>query len=777
MDEKLNPVDEFLKQNSPEPKKKKKRIWLWLSIAAWLFFLLGVGVLTMLIENVKSGKYGELPSPEILENPENPLATSVFTVDGKEFGKYYQENRTNVKYEEISQNLIKALIATEDERFKNHAGIDFEALLRVAVKTILLGNQSAGGGSTISQQLAKNLFRMRKTRADNRLIMKLKEWVMAVRLEKKYTKEEIITMYFNTVDFSSNSFGIYAASQTYFGKLPSELDLVESAALVGMQKAVTRYNPLRNPENSKVRRSVVYHQMLKNNIINQNEFDSLKEVDLDLTHVQIENHNSGLATYFREQLRQFLHQWQDKTGYNIYRDGLRVYTTIDSRIQEKAEKAVYDHMKGLQKNFFDHWKGMTPDWVKDKSIYDQVRFSNRYHNLRAILKKQGKKVTEEELAKVFKEPRKMRVFSYRNGGEIDTIMSPLDSVTYYKYFLHAGMMAMEPSTGYIKAWVGGIDHKHFKYDHVNIRAKRQVGSTFKPFVYLTGLENNYTPCMKADNIPVVFEFVTGVDEDGNEIIETWDARNSDGKYGGKMTLQQGMANSVNTITAWLMKRVGPPAVVRKARDLGITSHIEPVPSICLGTADISVYEMVGAFNAFNNNGLWIEPTFVAKIEDQYGNVIENFIPDSREAVNEIENYAIVKMLQRVVQKGTAMRLISSNYYNIRTPLAGKTGTTQGAADGWFIGFQPGITVGVWVGGEVRDVHFRNMQYGQGARMAMPIFGNFIVDLNADERFNYGEATEFQKPAGELPFSFDCPDIKYDPEEIQNQNQDPLNFNN
>lgn len=777
------------KENTSKKKKtaedkgskgsKRKRLFRIATLALWLFFLGGLTGFWILLEQVKSGKFGELPSSELIENPENPLATVVITRDGVELGKYFTENRTNVSYKDLSPYLIQALIATEDERFKSHAGIDFRSLFRVAFRSVLMGDQSGGGGSTLSQQLAKNLYELRQEHRDNNmLIKKLQEWVLAVRLERKYTKQEILTMYLNTVDFLNNSFGIHAAAKTYFNKTPAQLNAVESAALVGMLKATYRFNPKSNPENNKERRVVVFKQMKRNGFIDDSGYDSLINKELAL-NFQETDHNVGQAPYFREHLRQFLHRWQRKKGYNIYRDGLKIYTTLDSRVQAHAEKAVREHMVYLQEKFFEHWEGRKVPWVEGVSLLHQVQFSQRYNWLIKKCRNQyDRRPTEEDIKKEFTQEIPMSIFTYK--GEIDTVMTPLDSVRYYKHFLQPGMMAMEPGSGHILAWVGGLNHKHFKYDHVNKRSKRQVGSTFKPFVYLSGIEAGYYPCQTAPNIPVVFDnLVTGVDKDGKPIMGTWDARNSDGKYGGEMRLRQGLATSTNTITAWVMKQLDDPAIVlKKAALMGIeTENIEPVPSLCLGTAEISVYEMVGAFNTFNNNGLWVEPIFITKIEDAHGNVIERFIPESREAVDKVINYAMVKMLETVVRRGTGMRLISSGYYNIQTPLAGKTGTTQNAADGWFIGFEPGITAGVWVGGEENSVAFRNMQYGQGARMAMPVFGNFINAINADSSLNYGEVKEWAKPDADLPFELDCPFIEYDPDNPGggNESDDPFDF--
>lgn len=748
-------VEEMFSDNKPkdEPNKKEKKkrrfgLWFWLSIGAWVSFLGGIIGFIVIINSIKNGAFGELPNADVIENPENPLATVVYTKDGKPLGKYFTENRTNVTYDELSPHLVNALIATEDERFHSHAGIDFKSLLRVAVRTVLGGDASGGGGSTLSQQLAKNLFKLRKEKENNPMVIKkFQEWVIAVQLERSYTKEEILTMYLNTVDFLYSSFGIHAASNTYFNKEPKDLAIEEAAILVGMLKGPGLYNPKMNPDTALYRRGIVFYQMERSGLLTKSERDSLNEIGLYLNFKR-EDHNTGLAPYFREQLRMFLSKWQQKNGYNIYRDGLKVYTTLDSRIQEHAEEALHNHMKYLQKNFFEHWEDRDLPWVEDASLYQQVRFSSRYNWLiKRCRKKYNRKPSEEDIKKDFEQELKTKVFTYRNKArEIDTVISPLDSVAYYKHFLQAGMMAVEPGSGHILAWVGGINHKHFKYDHVNVNAKNQVGSTFKPFVYAAGIEAGYMPCITAPNIPVVFDaIITSYDTNNKPIYGTWDAKNSDGKYGGKMSLQQGMATSTNTITAWVLKQVGAQSAVDMARRFGVTSHLEPYPAICLGVYDISVYEMVGAFNAFNNNGLWVEPTFVTRIEDQFGNTIESFVPESREALDPAINYAMIKNFEKVVQRGTGMRLISSNYYNIKTPLGGKTGTTQEGADGWFIGFEPGITAGIWVGGEERKVAFRDMRFGQGARLAMPIFGEFIVAINEDESLNYGEIKEWPKP--------------------------------
>jgi penicillin-binding protein 1A len=705
----------------------------------WLLALTPLLLIFVVVALTANQFFGELPSFEDLENPNSALASEIFSADDVLLGKYYFQNRTNVHYNDLSPNLVSALKATEDVRFEEHSGIDLKGLMRVLFKTVILRQSGSGGGSTITQQLAKNLFPRDRISGAKLVIRKIQEWIIAVRLERNYTKEEIMAMYLNTVEFGANSFGIKAAAQTFFSKQPYELNIIESAVLVGLLKAPTYYSPVRNPDNSLRRRNTVMYQMKKYNFITQASYDSLKVLPTKL-HYQAEDHNAGLATYFREYLRMYLTKWcnehskTDGTKYNIYRDGLRIYTTIDSRMQQYAEEAVKEHLTELQKTFFDHWKGKTA-WSKfPEIITDGVKQSDRYREMVAD------DIDADSIQKVFDTKIPMRVFAW--GGEKDTIMSPLDSLKYYKMFLQTGMMSMEPQTGFIKAWVGGNDYRHFKYDHVK-EGKRQVGSTFKPFVYTLAMQEGYSPCYKVPNVRVTF---TG--EDG----KIWSPENSDGKYGGMLSLKEALAESVNCVTAFLMKQFGPQAVINVAQKMGITSHIDAFPAICLGTPDISVYEMVGAYGTFANKGVWTEPIFITRIEDKNGVVLQEFVPRKVEALSEETAYVTLNLLKGVVEIGTGMRLRFR--YGLSNPIAGKTGTTQNQSDGWFMGVTPELVSGVWVGCEDRSIHFRTTNLGQGANTALPIWALYMKKVYADETLKISTG-DFEPPLEKLSIELDC----------------------
>jgi penicillin-binding protein 1A len=721
------------------PKKKKQgRYGIYIKIF-WLLVIAPLVLLFVFVATVATGYFGELPTFEDLENPNSALASEVYSADGKMLGKYYFQNRTNVHYKELAPNLIKALKATEDIRFEEHSGIDIKALMRVLFKTAILRQTGSGGGSTITQQLAKNLFPRERISGMKLVIRKIQEWIIAVKLERNYTKEEILAMYLNTVEFGSNTFGIKSASQTFFNKLPSALKTEESAVLVGLLKAPTYYSPVRNPENSKLRRNVVLYQMRRYDLLTPQEYDSLKNLPIRLKY-QAEDHNVGIATYFREYLRLYLSGWckenrkNDGTAYNLYRDGLRIYTTIDTRMQQYAEEAVKEHLTEMQKVFNDHWKGKKA-WAETPEVIEYgVKQSSRYMELI------DNGVSEDSIKKVFSTKIPMTVFSWK--GDIDTVMSPLDSIKYYKMFLQAGFMSMEPQTGHIKAWVGGNDYRHFKYDHVK-EGRRQVGSTFKPFVYTLAMQEGYSPCYKVPNVRV-----TIIGEDG----VPWSPVNSDGKYGGMLMLKEALAESVNSVTAYLMKQFGPQAVIDVARKMGISSPIDPFPAICLGTPDLSVYEMVGAYSTFANKGVWTEPIFLTRIEDKNGVVLQEFVPRKIEALSEETAYVTLSLLQGVVQYGTGMRLRFR--YNLTNPIAGKTGTTQNQSDGWFMGITPELVSGVWVGCEDRSIHFRTTQLGQGANTALPIWGLYMKKVYADEDLNVSKA-EFERPPGKLSIELDC----------------------
>jgi penicillin-binding protein 1A len=741
----------------------------------WKLFL--GGVLAFILLFVLTSMFGDLPDHTILENPKTNLATEIISSDGKTLGKFYfNDNRTPVSYDELPQHLVDALIATEDARFHEHSGIDARGTLRAIVK---LGK--GGGASTISQQLAKQLFHGEGSKNTiARILQKAKEWIIAIRLERQYTKEEIIAQYFNIYDFGNNGDGIRSASRIYFGKEPMELDIKESAMLVGMFKNSSLYNPRpeRNPVGVRNRRNVVLAQMEKYDFINEKLKDSLQKLDLGLRYSP-ESHREGTATYFREYLRAFMKDWTNEKGnrkpdgtkYNINSDGLKVYTTIDSRMQLYAEDAVGKHMPRLQAEFFHQ---NTPKRNPTAPFLDLTRGAvdsllqnamSRGERWR-ILKKEGK--SEKEIRASFDKPTKMTVFSWKDGkaSEVDTIMKPIDSMRYYKSFLHTGMMSMNPQTGHVKAWVGGINYKYFQYDHVK-QGKRQVGSTFKPFIYATAIDQlHLSPCDELPNTQITIE----ANKFGNP--EPWTPRNSDNKYGGTRTLKNALANSINTITARLMDKVGPQPVVDLVKKLGVESEVLPVPSIALGTPDVSVYEMVGAYSAFANQGVYTKPVMVTHIEDKNGTILYQFTPESRDVLSEEVAYVTVNLMQGVTQSGSGARLrtrgadayrkdykeiITGYPYEFKNPIAGKTGTTQNQSDGWFMGMVPNLVTGVWVGAEDRAAHFASITYGQGAAMALPIWGMYMRSCYENEELEISKG-DFERPKN-LSIAVDCDNYK------------------
>lgn len=734
-------------------KKKavgKKSPWVskWLK-RAWRAFFVGLVLFIFFMFGLSKGWFGYMPDIIELENPKTKLATEIFTSDGELLGKFYHlENRTNVAYSDLPLFLVNSLVATEDVRYYRHSGIDAYALLRAIM---FMGKR--GGGSTLSQQLAKNLFHEKPKSKMGRILQKLKEWVIAVQLEKRYTKQEIIMMYLNTVDFG-NSYGVKSAASKYFNKEVRELKDEEAAVLVAMLKGPTEFNPYLNPENSLQRRNVVLKQTEVAKYIGKETKDSLQKLDLVLD-MNISTHNQGQATYFREYLRQYMHRWCKKNGYSVYNDGLKIYTTLDSRMQTYAEDAVNTHMKTLQKQLYREinssktppWRDDELKWKEDKEyIPKQMKRTDRYRTM----KRAGHSMDSIEIA--FNTKRRMTLFSWE--GDIDTMMTPLDSLKYCKKILHTGFMAMDPKTGHIKAWVGGINNRYFQYDHVNPSATRQVGSTFKPIVYARAIEDGVIhPCEKIPSGPVTFEL-----EDG----KTWTPKNSGNmELPDPILVQSGLKLSVNTSTARVMKRMEPnsPIKVKDFSDkLGIaTEKFQPYPSICLGTMDISVFEMVGAYGAFVNQGTYTQPVFITRIEDKHGNVLEEFVPRTEEAMNKYTAYTLCKMLQHVVNSGTAVRLRYK--YKITEPIGGKTGTTQDNSDGWFMGISPDLVAGVWVGAEDRKVHFRNTSLGQGANMALPIYAEFIKKALKDKDLELSKE-DFKKPEGENPIELDC--VKYKP---------------
>ncbi|PBQ31620.1 penicillin-binding protein [Sphingobacteriaceae bacterium] len=707
----------------------------------------------LLITLVGLGVFGSLPKVDELLNPKNSLATVVYSGDMKIIGKYYLENRVNVNFQQLDKDIVNALVATEDARFYDHSGVDAKALAR----SVFSGG-GKGGASTLSQQLAKMMFPREKLSKPELVIRKFKEWIIATRLEKLYTKEEILSLYLNKFDFLNLAVGIKSAAQIYFNRAQDSLKIEQAAMLVGMAKNPAYYNPVRFNDRTLLRRNVVMNQMVKYGYLSQQKYDSLKVLPLGLAF-RPENHNDGLATYFREYLRDnFLENWCKKhinpetnKPYNIYKDGLKIYTTIDSRMQQYAEESVNEHMADLQKLFSKEClnkKNAPFAWNVSKQEIDDImdasiKRSDRYRKS----KEDG--LSHNEIVKTFYKKVPMRVYSLR--GDIDTVLTPYDSIRYYKSFLQTGFTVMEPQTGYVKAWVGGINHKHFQYDHVKV-SKRQVGSTFKPFVYALAIGNGESPCTRYPNVKTCITTETGVDWCPN------DADGPHGKYVGTMvTLKKALAQSMNYVTAAVMKKYGPHAVVTLVKRLGITADIPEVPSICLGTADISVFEMVAANSAFVNKGTYIQPTFVTRIEDKNGKVLEEFIPNSDEVFSEEKAYAVIQLMRGVVDGGTGSRLrFKHKLYN---QIAGKTGTTQRNADGWFMGLTPELVAGVWVGGEDRSIHFNSMAEGQGASMALPIWGKFFNKVYNDKKLNVSKG-DFPRPKNLDPnLEMDC--SKYD----------------
>lgn len=722
----------------------------------WIIFGVSLVLTVLFFFCVAKGIFGTMPTFDELENPKTNLATEIISADGKVLGTYYVENRSNVRYSELSHYMPEALISIEDERFTEHSGIDERALFRVAFG--ILTGRKKGGGSTITQQLAKNLFPRGENLSKPQLVLrKFQEWITATKLEHNYSKEEIIAMYLNTVPFGHNAYGIRSAASTFFDKKPIDMNIEECALMAGVVNAPTRFSPVRNPESSKNRRNLVLKKMAENGFITQAECDSISMIPIDMSHFSVKDHNSGQATYFREFLRGELTRWAQNTTrsdgqpYNIYRDGLRIYTTIDSRMQHYAEEAVKEFMgKELQPMFYKHWKGqknapfsnVTADEI-DHILETSMKRTERYR----VLKNAG--MPMDSIKAEFDRPVPMTIFSW--DGPIDTVMSPMDSIRYYKWFLQASLISIESHTGHVKAYVGGLDYRFFKYDHVT-QARRQVGSTFKPFLYSLAMqEGEYTPCTRIPNIQYNIQL-----EDGN----VWSPGNSGSHVGEEVTLKWALAQSNNWISAYLMNQFGPNAVIAQARRMGVESPIEAVPAICLGVCDLKLIEMVGAMSTFANQGVYIKPMFITRIEDKNGNVIARFSSEESEAMSELTAYKMVELMKGVVQSGTGIRLRST--YGFNNPVAGKTGTTQKQSDGYFMGITPDLTTGVWVGAEDRSVHFRSTQLGQGSHTALPIWAIYMKKVYADKNLNISKG-DFPKPnIPGVELDFDCD--RYDNDE-------------
>ncbi|MGO4819976.1 MULTISPECIES: penicillin-binding protein 1A [unclassified Flavobacterium] len=745
-------------KNNNNPGKNNTGDFKYYTKTFWKFFLYGLSAIVLFFLFASWGIFGSMPSFEDLENPDSNLATEIISSDGVVIGKYFQKNRSQLKYSDLPKNFVDALIATEDERFYEHSGIDGRGTLRAIAS---LG--SSGGASTLTQQLAKQLFHGEGSKfLPFRIVQKAKEWIIAIRLERQYTKNEILAMYCNVYDFGNYSVGVSSAAQTYFSKEPKDLTVDESAILVGMFKNSGLYNPVRNPQGVKNRRNVVLAQMEKSKMISEQEKERLQNLPIKL-NFKLESHREGTATYFREYLRDYMKKWveenkkPDGSDYDIYKDGLKIYTTIDSRMQLHAEEAVAAHMANLQQEFFIQAKtNKNAPFVNISSAETQriltqaMKSSNRW----AVLKSLDK--SEDEIIKSFSVKTKMTVFTWK--GEKDTIMTPIDSIRYYKHFLQSGLMAMEPQTGSIKAWVGGINYKYFQYDHVG-QGARQVGSTFKPFVYATAIEQlNMSPCDSIIDAP--FTMPVG----RHHVTAAWTPRNSDNKYRGMVTLKRALANSINTVSAKLMDKVGPEAVVKLTHKLGIKSEIPVQPSIALGAVDITVEDMVAAYSTFANQGVYTKPQFLNRIEDKSGVVIYEPIPESHDVLNKDIAFAIIKLLEGVTEGGSGNRLrtegggygynrITGYPYKFTNPIAGKTGTTQNQSDGWFMGMVPNLVTGVWVGCEDRSARFKSITYGQGATAALPVWAYFMKLCYADTELKVSKA-EFERPAN-LSIKVDC----------------------
>ena len=752
-------------KKSTNKQKHYNRKFIRFFWGSFIFFILGGFILFF---GAALGIYGPMPDLQELENPKTNLATQIISADGAILGKYYfNDNRTPIDFDEIPIHMVDALIATEDERFYEHSGIDWRGTLRAFV---YFGKR--GGASTITQQLARQIFvGIRSRNIFKTILQKAQEWVIAVQLERRYTKKEILAMYLNKYDFGYQADGIRSAAKIFFNKTPQQLTIEESATLVGMLKNSSLYNPIRRPERVRERRNIVFRQMYRNKFITAEEQDSLLKLPLNINFTP-ESHREGLATYFRAYLKEFMDSWiksnpkPDGSKHNLYRDGLRIYTTIDSKMQQIAEQSVEEHMKNLQREFFiqnsEEENPTAPfldlregeiDTLLDKSMLRSERWRK--------MKIAG--IPEEDIVASFSREVPMKVFSWK--GEIDTIMTPIDSIRYYKHFLRASLMSMEPQTGHVKAWVGGFNYKHFQYDQVK-QGRRQIGSTFKPFLYATAIDQlKLSPC---DSLPDAL-YCIEPRKHGN--ISAWCPKNSGDRYGQTRTLKNALANSVNTISARIMDLVGPQPVINLARKMGISSYLPPVPSIALGTPDISLFEMVGAYSTFANQGIYVKPIMITRIEDKNGRALYEVVPESKDVLSEEAAYVTVNLMQGVTTAGSGARLRhagleKTNYvyekivtgypYIFENPIAGKTGTTQNQSDGWFMGMVPNLATGVWVGGEDRSVHFKQIAFGQGATMALPIWANYMRSLY--ENPDFGISKDDFLPPEEMSIPVECEKI-------------------
>lgn len=764
-------INNLLRIEKPWVRKAIKYVWI-----AFLCFMLGFPLYIYTVSINLFGAFGEMPSLKEVENPENDLSSEVISSDGVSLGRYFRYNRSQVHFEQLSEDLVNTLVISEDHRFYNHSGLDFRAYVRVAFGLLTLNPQ--GGGSTITQQLAKNLYTMNPDRSldgwlgnlgkiPRRVIQKTKEWIISINLERNFTKEEIIAMYLNTATFSSNTFGIKVAAETYFNKQPDSLNLQESAVLVGMLQAATYFDPKRNPDNSLRKRNEIFYKIYRHGykISTREQYDSIKALPIELTY-SVQNQNEGLATYFRTVLSNYLLEYCNSKGIDLYNSGLKIYTTIDSRLQKYAEEAVAEHMKPLQEQFYEEWKkrGRNP-WIDDdgKEIKDflqrRIRQTDAY---KIYAEKYGEKSDSLKIMLNLKKP--MTIFTW--DGERDTLFSSYDSLYYYKKFIQTGFMSMDPYTGYIKAWVGGINHKYFKFDHVK-QGKRQPGSTFKAFVYGLAMENGYSPCVIKKDIAPQFDLPGQ---------PPWYPLNADGSrgHGESMTIRRAMAQSVNSITAQIMQELKAENVVEFAHRVGIESPLDAVPSLCLGTSDVSLFEMVGAYSTFVNGGISTEPIFITRIEDKNGNVIEIFNPKTKEAIHEQTAYKMIYMLRGGTEEEGGTSLGLSRELRIDNEIGGKTGTTNDASDGWYIGLTHDLVSGIWTGGDERAIHFPSWLFGQGGKTARPIWDKFMMKVYADPASGITKG-QFKRPASGLDMTLDC--SRHEVDSLMMQEEEPWDIDN
>jgi penicillin-binding protein 1A len=753
-------MKQIIKQKIADKKHYLDKEVVYYRKKFWKIFFYGLGGIFVFFLLASWGVFGSMPSFEELENPNSNLATEIISSDGVVLGKFYSENRTPIKYADLPKQLVDALVSTEDERFYEHSGIDARGTLRAVVK---LG--SDGGASTITQQLAKLLFHKEGSRfLPFRIVQKVKEWIIAVKLERQYTKQEIIAMYFNKADFVNTAVGIRSAAKVYFAKEPKQLTINECALLVGMLKNPSLYNPTKEKRKQRVldRRNTVLGQMVKNKTITAEQKLKFEKQPIVL-NFHPESHLDGIGTYFREYLRDYMKQWAkdnkqpDGSDYDIYRDGLKIYTTIDSRIQTHAEEAVAAHMKNLQEEFFAQAKGnKNAPFINistietDKILMQAMKTSERWRQMKL------QEISDEDIIKSFSIKTKMTVFTWNGDKEME--MTPLDSIRYYKHFLQVGMMSMEPQTGQVRAWVGGIDYKHFQYDHVG-QGARQVGSTFKPFVYATAIQQlGMSPC------DTIIDGPFRIHKGRHHVTEDWEPKNSDNKYRGMVTLKKALALSINTVSAKLIDKTGPEAVVEMTHKLGVTSEIPVQPAIALGAVEITVQDMVAAYSTFANEGVYMKPQFIVRIEDKNGNSLYEPSPESHDVLNKDIAFAVIKLLEGVTESGSGSRLrtegggngynrVTGYPYMFTNAIAGKTGTTQNQSDGWFMGIVPNLVTGVWVGCEDRSARFKSITYGQGAVAALPIWGMFMKKCYADTNLNISKE-DFKRPDN-LSIKVDC----------------------